>query len=500
MKLNLNRLRFDIIDALKHVSVGHYVDEGSGYWIYPLGVVIELDPTLYSQNEITEVENYLQKELQKNLQYIRLEFVPEHPLEGQVALILGTQLPKNRPFNVRRQTFEEVFTNELRREGYLIQDRLVRRVRVKFFKAACEKISGHSVDGSFFQTALHNYSQDHTRYKIEEVNTPLDRGYILSELDEAFVTFPGVAGSFDVTPLGIHNSTHAVVHLNIQSLCFSSIKGVALLPGQTLSVFQKLDVEAIQQQIDLSKRRINDDLVCDAALPESEFDLLPRQNIVFKPLSLPFRPKPRTRLFPSGQEKYQLLYVGARMRSLRTEIYISDLFDPSFNSPIAITAGHTQADRARWYAFNQLSEIQFSEPVTSFRILPGYLFRAGYDQFRIRNIHLAFQSPHSNEHTNALSYCEILMEPSDSGTLILVQKPKPVVVAAFSEHDMQDIRLGRDRFQLRIERSHRRISPLEREAVLKIREGPALAHKPWKSIPFEEPFIVGNHILRVSTN
>jgi len=520
-----NIIRFNINDALQTNSVGFFVDEGPGHWIYPLGVVIELNSAVYSQDDIPLIENPLREELRKNRRAIVLQIVSEHPLKDEAAVVLGTEIPEDQPFRVRAQSFAEAFANHLRREGFIPGDRLVARVRVRFHKAACEEISGHSVDTIFFRSLLANYSQDDTFYRIEESISPVDGGYAISELEEVPVNLPGGVGDFEVTPFEIRNASCAVVHLEIHSLQFSSINGVALLPGETIRLTQRLDAEAFKRQIEgqigLNQRQTNGDLVCPVTLPESEFDLLPRRSIVFKPLSLPFRPRATTRVFPSEEEKYQLLYVGARMRPLRTEIYVSDLFYPNFNPPLAIAVGYTNADQDRWYAFNQPCELQVAEPRRSFRILPGYLFKADSDQYRIRNIHLAFRPPHTRGKKEAFSRCEIMLESSEQETFVMVQQPKPVVVAAFSEHEEPKIRLGPDRFQLRIERSYRRRASrtrtestreqtaegitaihgeADREAVLNVREGLNSDNKPWKSIALDEPFIVGNHILRVSAN
>lgn len=517
MTQNIKRRRFEIIEALR--DVGQFVNEGTGHWVYPRGLVIELNPAVFSQDDIPDVENQLCEELQKNFWAFRLQVVPEHPLRDEAAVILGRQLPKAEAFRVRRQSFTELFTNELRREGFITGDRLDRRVLVRFHRGICEEIRGRPVNGGFFRSVLENYSQEQGFFIIEESLTPVDRGYTLLELEEAPANLSGGPGFLDVKPYRIRNSTHTVVYIEIRSLSFSSVKGVALLPGQTLRVLQGLDVETVRRQFELSSRQTSGDLIGAISLPESEFDLLPRQSIVFKPLSLPFRPRPTTRLFPGEREKYHLLYVGARVRSLRTEIYISDLFDLTLNPPMAITVGYTHADRARWYSFNQPCELQVSEPSTFFRVLPGYLFRADHDQLRIRNIHLAFKSPHNDKNMADLPRCEIMVEPSGEETLIMVQKPKPVVVAAFSEYDVQDIRLGQDRFQLRIARSNRRkasttrAEPIREEpsqgltqmrtdeshAVLKVRDIMVRNDKPWKSIAFDEPFVIGNHIFKVIT-
>lgn len=519
MRPDPNKSRFQIIDDLKDASTGQFAQTRPGHWTYPLGVVIELNPSVCSEDEIREVENYLREELHKNRRAIRLQIVPEHPLEGEASVILGTQLSEDQPFHVRRQTFAEVFSNRLRREGFLAGDRLVRRLRVRFDKTIGEKITLHTVDVSFFRAMLENYSQDHTFYRIEEGITPTGRWYALSELEEVPVSLSGGAGRFEVMPFKICNSAHVIVHLEVSSLRFSTIKGVALLPGQSLRLRQKLDVEAVKRQIEFSLRQTNGYFVCSVSLPDSEFDLLPRQSIVFTPLSRPFRPRPKTLLVPSERERYRLTYVGARMRSLRTEIYVSDLFDSTFKPPMFMTVGHTQADRARWYAFNQPCDIQI-EPTTEFWALAGYLFKAEFDQFRIRNIHLAFKPSHTDTSIGASSKCEILVEASQDETLVMVHGPRPVVILAFCEHDMPEIRLGQDRFQLRIARSYRtgastatptglipsgrtqRITGIDTvassETSLNIRDGRAAENKPWRSIAFDEPFVVGHHILKVS--
>src|SRR2546421_619628 len=64
---------------------------------------------------------------------------------------------------------------------------------------------------------------------------------------------PGEPDSFEVEPYHLRNSTRAVAHLEIRSLAFSSVKGIALLPGQTLEVLHRLDVTAIERQVASSR-------------------------------------------------------------------------------------------------------------------------------------------------------------------------------------------------------------------------------------------------------
>jgi hypothetical protein len=500
-------LSLEIINALKNPSIGRFVEDISGYWIYRLGVTIEINSTIYSGDNIREVESYLREELDDNRLLVRLQLVAEHPLEGEGVIISVEQLPKNRPFRVRKQTLDEFFLNDLRREGYLREEHLVRRVEVQFHQAICEKLSGRSIDDSFFQAELDKYAPDSSFYRIREAVQPIDRGYGISELEEVPIMLPDQAGDIQVAPFEIRNRSSQVVHFEMPNLYFSSVKGVALLPGQPLKVFQELDLEIIRRQLEESKREENGDYFCKLQLPASEFDLLPRQSIVFTPLSRPFRAKPRTYLFSSEQEKYQLFYVGACMRALRTELYISNLFTPDFKPPIAITVGYTEADRARWYTFNQLCEFQVSPSRTPFRILPGYLFKASPEQFHIRNIHLAFHSIQTGKNINGGQRCEILLESSANETIVKIEEPKPALIAAFCEHDVPDIRLGRDRFQLRIARSYRKISLQtgaqstgERKSSLEIREGAGIGNRPWNSVAFDQPFMVGHHILKVVTN
>jgi hypothetical protein len=515
MRPNINDLIFRIekkLEALSRTHIDHIQP-------YDFVVIIEIDSAI-GDEQIKFIEADINAYLIDNHDSIKLRLISKSEFPEHRDAIVIAKEGVNEGWQVRKQTLSEAFADDLRRQGYLEGERLVKWVDVQFHKETCEKIKGGSIDSSFFKKELLKYIPEEfkksalaqTFYRITEPKNRQSnrRGYYLEDLNEGFVTLPGGVGEVVIKPFGIHNPSGVAVHFTMPNLNFARIEGIVLLPGQTLKVTQKLNLEMIrkslQDQVDDPEYKVEVDggYELTLMLPASEFDLLPEQCIVFKSLPRISQLGPERHLFPGEQRRYELFYVGACMRALRTEIYVSDLDTSGFDLPIAMTGCNTKADHMQWYAFHQSCELQILQ--TAFHIRPDYLFHTNSDPLHIRNVHLIFNAMQAGDGGNVRQRCEILLESSDKETKMILEEPKPALITSFCEYDVTDIPLGQDRFQLRIKSSYRKIlsqnnlSSSTDETILEVREGTVAGNKPWKIEAFDQPFVFKHHVLKVVKN
>lgn len=514
MNMQYRSLYFEMLAALR--AVCDAVPEETGYWVAPFGVLLELDETKTSADDLAAVTQYLKGELARNSESIRLAFVVAEPLAGEIAIRCAS-LSQKKPYRFRKQTFQELFINSLRREGYLTAERLTRRVRVRFSPAACREFAAVSVDAEFFQQLLAPYHEDPSYYEVKKKNMATAPGYSLEELQKLVVSFR--EGNVEVEPQTICNATRSIKHFQIPSLKSQDfalhLRGIALLPGQTLRVVAPLDVGAVKEQL-LRKQEDKENGVAEKdqgdkengdatiELPASEFDLTVAQEIHLLPWSAPVAAA-RASARPAP---YQLLYVGARPRTYRVELYVPESLCSDLKTLLPIKVAYTCADEARWYLFPQANELQIASLSEPFQLLPGYLFKAESRQFRLRDMHLSVRE--ENGEAQVRHRYEILFESTG-------KSPQPLLLATFSQDQQPEFRLAEQSFQLRLHSQH---TPLQRSStsveqptcngatnlhvrqtdittVLQIRRGHGHRAR-WESLAFDEPFDIGYHILKVS--